>query len=74
MVLRATAVASHTAATRRQCLACRNQPPPALVEKRRDGRKPRLNGGDIDHRLKIPTPPLPEYLYLDSFIAFCTQS
>jgi hypothetical protein len=58
------------AATRRQRLARRNQPPPALVKQRRDGLTARRDGGDIDHRLKTPTPPLPEYLYLDPFIAF----
>jgi len=58
------------ATTRRQRLARRNQPPPALVKERRDGGKARLDGGDIDHRLKIPSAPLLDYPYLDSFIAF----
>jgi hypothetical protein len=58
------------AATRRQRLARRNHSPPALVKERRDGLKARFDGGDIDHRLKIPTSPLLKYLYLDSFIAF----
>jgi hypothetical protein len=62
------------AATRRQRLARRNQSPPALVKERRDGLKARFDGGDIDHRLKIPTSPLSKYLYSDSFIAFYTQS
>ena len=58
------------ATTRRQRLTRRNQPPPALVKERRDGGKTRLDGGDIDHRLKIPSPSLLNHLYLDSFIAF----
>src|ERR1700674_1894462 len=74
MVLRATAVAAHNrldpAATRRQRLARRKQSPHARVKERRDGLKARFDGGDIDHRLKIPTSPLLKYLYLDSPIAF----
>ena len=59
-----------TATTGRQRLARRNQPTTPLVKERRDGLKPRLDGGDVNHLIKIPTPLLPEHLYVDSFIAF----
>src|SRR6266446_1093622 len=63
MVLRATAVASHTAFTPPRpavsaSLAATSRRPrssrPAFVKERRDGLKTRLDGGDIDHLPKIP--------------------
>src|SRR5216684_1294552 len=77
MVLRATAVASHTAFTPPRpavsaSLAATSRRPrssrPAFVKERRDGLKTRLDGGDIDHLPKIPTSPLSKYLYPDSLL------
>jgi hypothetical protein len=70
MVLRATAVASHTPLTPPRPAVSASLAATSRRPQRRDGLKAQRDGGDIDHRLKILTPPLPEYLYLDRFIAF----
>ena len=72
-MLRATAVAAHTAAARRQRFARRNQPPTPLVKERRDRVKARLDGGDINHPVNISIKTNRGNLYRDSIVAFFTN-
>ena len=62
------------AAARRQRFARRNQPPTPLVKERRDRVKARLDGGDINHPIKISTETNRGDLYRDSIVTFFTNS
>ena len=52
----------HPATARRQRFARRDQPTTALVKKRRDRRKARPDGDDVNHLVKMPASLLPQHV------------